>query len=64
MSGGDYVTEDQLRASEDRIIKRIDDMDRRINGRIRTLEKFRWQLVGGAAALSLVLGIALRAVTL
>lgn len=39
-------------------------MDKRINGRIRKLEQFRWQLVGGAAAVSLAAGIILRVATL
>lgn len=39
-------------------------MDSRINGRIRKLERFRWQLVGGAAAVSLIAGIVLRVVAL
>lgn len=39
-------------------------MDRRINGRIRELERFRWQLIGAAALLSAAGGMALRFVTL
>lgn len=42
----------------------VSAMDKRINGRIRKLEQFRWQLVGGAAALSLVAGMILRLATL
>ena len=38
-------------------------MDKRINGRIRTLEQFRWQIVGGAAVLSVLMGLALRIAT-
>lgn len=48
----------------DGLAANVSGMDRRINGRIRKLERFRWQLLGGAAALSLVLGVALRAVAL
>ena len=39
-------------------------MDKRINGRIRRLEQFRWQLVGGAAVLSMSAGLLLRILTL
>lgn len=38
-------------------------MDTRINGRIRTLERFRWQIVGGAAVMSVLMGLALRVAT-
>lgn len=35
-------------------------MDKRINGRIRKLEQFRWQLVGAGALGVIALNVALR----
>lgn len=52
----------ELRDEINGVNEGVTKMDRRINGRIRKLEQFRWQLVGGAAALSLAAGIILRVI--
>jgi predicted nucleic acid-binding Zn-ribbon protein len=38
----------------------VSAMDKRINGRIRKLEQFRWQLVGAGALGVIALNVALR----
>lgn len=53
-----------VRADVDGVKDDVAAMDRRINGRIRKLEQFRWQLVGGAAMLSVTAGLILRIATL
>lgn len=51
---------EDVRGEVKKVESNVSAMDRRINGRIRQLEAFRWQLVGMAAFGVIGLNVALR----